>query len=205
VSADSAESGSCCSGDAGAPWKINLSYFFPSLSSGWMPWPLPCAGWPAYPPNQFLFYDPLGPYSGAFSYAALGYIFSNQLDRVAVHLARMGAIVSLAAAAGIGFCSGSSPAGIPGAVRIGPRHLEQYRDVEISPDRKVVLYCASPGEFTSARVALVLKQKGIDHVRPLAGGLQAWHDRGFPVTSDVRILQGPVVHGRAPIDGSKGA
>jgi rhodanese-related sulfurtransferase len=80
--------------------------------------------------------------------------------------------------------------GIPGAVRINPSHLEQYRDIQIPSDREVVLYCACPGELTSARVALALKQKGIDHVRPLAGGLQAWRDRGFPVTSEVRISPG---------------
>jgi rhodanese-related sulfurtransferase len=76
---------------------------------------------------------------------------------------------------------------IPGAVRINPRALEQYRNVKILPSREVVLYCACPGEFTSARVALALRDKGIEHVRPLAGGLKAWRDRGFPVTSDVRI------------------
>src|SRR5271157_3041840 len=45
--------------------------------------------------------------------------------------------------------------GIPGAVRIDPHKLEQYgeRDkrVPIPRDREVVLYCATPHEFTSAR------------------------------------------------------
>jgi rhodanese-related sulfurtransferase len=45
---------------------------------------------------------------------------------------------------------------IPGAVRINPRRLEQYQDIEISPSREVVLYCACPGDFTSARVPLAL-------------------------------------------------
>jgi rhodanese-related sulfurtransferase len=30
-------------------------------------------------------------------------------------------------------------------------------------------------------VALLLKRRGIDRVRPLAGGLSAWFERGFPV------------------------
>jgi rhodanese-related sulfurtransferase len=77
---------------------------------------------------------------------------------------------------------------IPGAVRINPRRLEEYRDVEISPSQEVVLYCDCPGEFTSARVALALRRKGVQHVRPLAGGLRAWRDRGYPVTSEVRRL-----------------
>src|ERR1700674_871252 len=37
------------------------------------------------------------------TYAASGYIFSGQLDRVAAQLARVGALVALAAAIGFGF------------------------------------------------------------------------------------------------------
>jgi rhodanese-related sulfurtransferase len=76
---------------------------------------------------------------------------------------------------------------IPGAVRINPRRLDQYRDVEIAPSQEVVLYCDCPGDFTSARIAFALRQKGVERVRPLAGGLQAWRDRGFPITSEVRF------------------
>ena len=50
-------------------------------------------------------------------------------------------------------------------------------------DREVVLYCASPHEFTSARVALALHRQGFERVRPLAGGLRAWRERGFPLAS----------------------
>jgi 3-mercaptopyruvate sulfurtransferase SseA len=28
-----------------------------------------------------------------------------------------------------------------------------------------------------------LRRSGFERVRPLAGGLQAWHERGFPMTS----------------------
>jgi membrane protein DedA with SNARE-associated domain/rhodanese-related sulfurtransferase len=84
---------------------------------------------------------------------------------------------------------------IPGAVRIDPRllrqYMKQYRNVDLGTDREVVLYCASPGEARSARVALALRQRGFQHVRPLAGGLQAWRSRGFPVTTDVRMLPTP--------------
>jgi rhodanese-related sulfurtransferase len=178
-----------------------------------------------------LIFDGLGATFWSAVYTALGYIFSNQLDRVAVHLARVGTIVAIAIAAGFGFYlarrfarwehflhqfklaritpeqlreklnagedillvdlqrrreAAVEPMAIPGAVRINPRRLEQYRNVDLSPSREVVLYCACPGEFTSARVALALRRKGVEHVRPLAGGLQAWRDRGYPVTSDVR-------------------
>jgi len=32
-------------------------------------------------------------------------------------------------------------------------------------------------------VALLLKRRGIERVRPLAGGFRAWQDLGYPVTS----------------------
>jgi membrane protein DedA with SNARE-associated domain/rhodanese-related sulfurtransferase len=74
--------------------------------------------------------------------------------------------------------------GIPGAVRIDPHHIE--RDIAAmvplgTPNRHIVIYCTCPSEFTSARVALALRRRGFQHVWPLAGGLQAWRDRGFPV------------------------
>lgn len=84
---------------------------------------------------------------------------------------------------------------IPGAVRMDPHRLEQCKDLQIAPSQEVVLYCACPGESTSARVALALRQKGVELVRPLAGGLQGWRDRGFPVTPEVRLPEIPEVHG----------
>jgi len=76
--------------------------------------------------------------------------------------------------------------GIPGAVRIDPHRLEHYKEpdesVGIPRDREIVLYCATPREFTSARVALALHRLGFDRVRPLAGGLRDWRERGFPLT-----------------------
>lgn len=77
---------------------------------------------------------------------------------------------------------------IPGALRISPRALEKNQGIEISPAREVVLYCSCPSEFTSARVALALRRRGIENVRPLAGGLKAWRERGYPVTSEVAVL-----------------
>ena len=72
------------------------------------------------------------------------------------------------------------PMAIPGAIRINPRRLEQYRNVEIPTAQEIVLYCDCPGDFTAARVALALRQRGIDRVRPLTGGLKAWRDPVFP-------------------------
>ena len=196
---------------------------------------VPLAGAGGIPRIRFLIFDVLGALFWSAAYAAVGYFFSNQLERVAVHIERIGVFAALAVAAAFGFYLArkfarwqrflgefrlaritpeqlrdkldggedvlivdlqvreGSPAGrlgIPGAVHINPRRLEQFRDLAIAPSRQVVLYCACPGEITSARVALALHQKGIEHVRPLAGGLQAWRDRGFPVTSEVLPLPG---------------
>jgi membrane protein DedA with SNARE-associated domain/rhodanese-related sulfurtransferase len=82
---------------------------------------------------------------------------------------------------------------IPGAVRIDPHRLEQYKDIFLWPRREIVLYCAGPGDFTSARVAFALRQKGVADVHALAGGFRGWLDRGFPVTSEVRIPPTPAV------------
>jgi membrane protein DedA with SNARE-associated domain/rhodanese-related sulfurtransferase len=77
--------------------------------------------------------------------------------------------------------------GIPGAVCIDPHRLGQHDNPKdrtpIPRDRDVVLYCTTLHELTSARAALELRRRGFERVRPLAGGLEAWHERGFPLTS----------------------
>jgi membrane protein DedA with SNARE-associated domain/rhodanese-related sulfurtransferase len=88
------------------------------------------------------------------------------------------------------FHRASRVAGIPGAIHIDGRRLGQYKDTPIPDDwrdREVVLYCSCPSEITSARVARLLMQKGIEHVHPLAGGLQGWRARGYPLSSPVAI------------------
>jgi len=39
-------------------------------------------------------------------------------------------------------------------------------------------------------VALILRRRGIERVRPLAGGFHAWRDLGYPMTSLVRVPSG---------------
>jgi rhodanese-related sulfurtransferase len=69
---------------------------------------------------------------------------------------------------------------ITGAVVLRPDELRS-RAHEIPLDQQIILYCTWPNEATSARVALQLKKVGIRRVRPLAGGLEAWRDLGFPI------------------------
>jgi rhodanese-related sulfurtransferase len=68
---------------------------------------------------------------------------------------------------------------IPGALHLPLESLKQHPDVP--QDREVVLYCTCPNEASSARVAMLLLQHGVMRVRPLAGGLNAWRDHGYPV------------------------
>ena len=79
----------------------------------------------------------------------------------------------------------SHAADIPGATRIDGHRLGKYKDTPIPEHwqgHHVVLYCSCPNENMSARVASLLRRKGIEHVHPLAGGLKSWRDRGFPVS-----------------------
>jgi membrane protein DedA with SNARE-associated domain len=64
---------------------------------------VPLTGAARVSPLQFLAFDGMGAMLWSATYAALGYIFSTQLDLVAVHLARIGAVVAVALAAGFGF------------------------------------------------------------------------------------------------------
>lgn len=57
----------------------------------------------------------------------------------------------------------------------------QHREHEIPRDRDIILYCSCPNEVTSARVALLLHQKGILRVRPLLVEIDAWRERNYPV------------------------
>jgi rhodanese-related sulfurtransferase len=70
------------------------------------------------------------------------------------------------------------PFKLPGAITIGFEEIEAGL-ADVPRDRDVVLYCSCPNEVSSARAAMQLKKQGIDRVRPLAGGLQAWREAGY--------------------------
>jgi len=53
------------------------------------------------------------------------------------------------------------------------------RHQEIPRDREIVLYCSCPNEASAAEMAMLLRKHGIEHVRPLLGGIEAWMERGF--------------------------
>jgi membrane protein DedA with SNARE-associated domain/rhodanese-related sulfurtransferase len=83
----------------------------------------------------------------------------------------------------------ADPEWIPGAFRMDSRELKEKTD-RLPRGREVILYCTCPNEATSASVALLLRKKGIKHIRPLKGGLDAWRERGYPLeTSPVAASQ----------------
>ena len=67
--------------------------------------------------------------------------------------------------------------------RIPGAHPVNLDDVErtaaaIPRDREVIVYCACPNEASAAKVALELRARGFQRVRPLAGGIDAWASAG---------------------------
>jgi len=74
----------------------------------------------------------------------------------------------------------AEPLGIPGAVRLDAAEVEEAEQL-FPRDREVVLYCSCPNEATSAQMALFLKRRGVERIRPLAGGLLAWSELGYPL------------------------
>ena len=85
----------------------------------------------------------------------------------------------------------ADPHTIPGALRIAAEELEA-RHHDIPRDRDVILFCACPNEATAARMALMLKRKGITRVRPLAGGIERWRELAYPlevVVAKAAVLQ----------------
>jgi membrane protein DedA with SNARE-associated domain/rhodanese-related sulfurtransferase len=75
----------------------------------------------------------------------------------------------------------AQPETIPGALHMDAADLEEANEV-IPRDREIVLFCACPNEVTAARLALLLRSKGITRIRPLAEGYEGWRSRGYPMS-----------------------
>jgi membrane protein DedA with SNARE-associated domain/rhodanese-related sulfurtransferase len=68
---------------------------------------------------------------------------------------------------------------VKGSLRFDPNALHQPEN-DIAPGKPVYLYCTCAREATSARVAQLLLEKGID-VAVIKGGLSAWKKAGLPM------------------------
>ncbi|MBX3347181.1 MAG: DedA family protein/thiosulfate sulfurtransferase GlpE [Nitrospira sp.] len=73
----------------------------------------------------------------------------------------------------------TDPEAIPGAIHLLFEEIELRRG-ELPKNQEIVLYCTCPNDISSARTALKLKRQGVQRVRPLEGGLDAWRERNFP-------------------------
>jgi membrane protein DedA with SNARE-associated domain/rhodanese-related sulfurtransferase len=76
----------------------------------------------------------------------------------------------------------ANPDTIPGALHMDAAEMEEASEV-IPRDREIVLFCACPNEATAARLALLLRSKGITRIRPLAEGYDGWQSRGYPMSA----------------------
>ncbi|MBI3370521.1 MAG: VTT domain-containing protein [Betaproteobacteria bacterium] len=73
---------------------------------------------------------------------------------------------------------------IPGARTVDLDNLESTL-AQIPRDREVVVYCACPNEASAVKVAILLRERGIRRVRPLAGGMDAWVAAGLRIDDSV--------------------
>ena len=82
------------------------------------------------------------------------------------------------------------PRHIPGA-RLFQLDQLKLRAPELPREREIVLYCNCPDEASSAQGARLLTELGFAHVRPLAGGLDAWIAAGHIVERYATAHQDP--------------
>ena len=84
---------------------------------------------------------------------------------------------------------------IPGAVWIDSHALSEgalAAGLRDSAAGEVIVYCACPNEASAAAVAKQLMRAGFKRVRPLAGGIEAWVEKGY----DVEPAAEAVPHGQ---------
>jgi len=73
---------------------------------------------------------------------------------------------------------------IPGAVWIDSHAFDDSVQTQRLHERtadEVIVYCACPNEASAAVVAKKLMRAGFTRVRPLAGGIEAWMEKGYEV------------------------
>jgi rhodanese-related sulfurtransferase len=78
---------------------------------------------------------------------------------------------------------GDNTEAIPGAFRVDPSRLRNSPNIAMPDDVQVILYSSSGHDAVCARAAVGLNRIGIDNVWVLEGGLRAWREKGFPVST----------------------
>jgi S1-C subfamily serine protease/rhodanese-related sulfurtransferase len=82
----------------------------------------------------------------------------------------------------------TSPLKLPSSVRLDPDEAQAGRiNIDADPKQMIVVYCTSPEEQTSERVAAILRQRGYHNVRILKGGLGGWTNARLPVETKAHL------------------
>jgi len=82
----------------------------------------------------------------------------------------------------------TSPLKLPSSVRLDPDEAQAGRiNLDADPKQMIVVYCTSPEEQTSERVAAILRQRGFRNVRILKGGLGGWTNARLPVETKAHL------------------
>ena len=82
----------------------------------------------------------------------------------------------------------TSPLKLPSSVRLDPDEAQAGRiNLDADPKQMIVVYCTSPEEQTSERVAAILRQRGLGNVRILKGGLGGWTNARLPVETKAHV------------------
>jgi membrane protein DedA with SNARE-associated domain/rhodanese-related sulfurtransferase len=84
------------------------------------------------------------------------------------------------------------PYTLPGARFVAAEAVRRWA-TDVPQDTDVVVFCSCPGEITAAKTALELQKFGIERVRPLKGGYDAWKRLGYPVDVVPGIVPAPLV------------
>jgi membrane protein DedA with SNARE-associated domain/rhodanese-related sulfurtransferase len=79
------------------------------------------------------------------------------------------------------------PRVVPTSIRMGPDDVARRID-ELPHDRDIILYCTCPSDASSGATALKLRKLGIERVRPLTGGFEAWKNLHYPLVEYVETV-----------------
>jgi membrane protein DedA with SNARE-associated domain/rhodanese-related sulfurtransferase len=113
------------------------------------------------------------------------YRFKKALDMARISVAELYARLNAAAPPVVLDVRSSTAQGlqlrrIPGALHVPLQEVGRHVGT-LPRDRDIILYCTCPNEASAAKAAKMLMDHGLDRVRPLHGGLEAWIAAGYAV------------------------
>ena len=137
---------------------------------------------------RFLGFDFLGALFWSAAYATVGYFFSNQLERVAIHIERIGVLVSLIATAAFGFYLARKFAR-------WERFLREFRLTRITPeqlrdklDKGEDVLILDLQSRAGSRCGIVSHPRRDSHGPPQTRAIQRCRDRPFPAGGPLLCL-----------------